>query len=258
VPRCRSLAVVGLAAFGLAVPTAAQAAPRYTFGDRSLHQGDRGHDVRVLQDFLTRVGLRTTVDGQFGPATARRVRSWERRSEVRRVNGWVSRGNARKLRRQVDAGITVNEPRAVEQVAPLAAGEQAVLGEDGLAVAPASAPQEVKDAIAAANRIVGKPYRYGGGHARWEDSGYDCSGAMSYALHGAGLLDRAMPSGDFMRWGEAGKGEWITVYAHGGHGFLVIAGLRFDTGWNNAGNGPRWSEKMRPDDGYAIRHPAGF
>ena len=257
-PRCRSLAALGLTAFGLAVPAAAPAAPRYSFGERPLYQGDRGHDVRVLQDFLTRVGLRTTVDGQFGPVTARRVRSWERRSQVRRVDGWVSRGNARKLRRQVAAGITVNRPRVIEQNVPTASGDQATLNDDGLASAPASAPQKVKDAIAAANRIVGKPYRYGGGHARWEDTGYDCSGAMSYALHGADLLDRAMPSGDFTRWGRAGEGEWITVYANGGHGYLVIAGLRFDTGWNNAGNGPRWSEKMRPSDGYAVRHPAGL
>jgi Putative peptidoglycan binding domain len=225
------------------------------FGDRPLREGSRGHDVRVLQDFLTRVGLRTDVDGMFGPRTARRVRSWERRSDVR-VNGRVSRGDARKLRSQVEQGIRVHEPRVETFAAP--AGETAVLGSDGRAVAPASAPQEVRDAIAAANRIVGKPYKYGGGHARWRDSGYDCSGAMSYALHGAGLLDRPLTSGDFMRWGRRGKGSWITVYAHGGHGFLVIAGLRFDTGWNNAGRGPRWSEKMRPTDGYAVRHPAGL
>jgi hypothetical protein len=81
---------------------------------------------------------------------------------------------------------------------------------------------------------------------------------MSYALHGAGLVNRARTSGDYMRWGRAGKGSWITVYAHGGHGFLVIAGLRFDTGWNNAGKGPRWSEEMRPTDGYTVRHPRGL
>ncbi len=253
-PRCRSL-VVGLAAFGLALPAAAPAeAERYTFGDRLLREGHRGHDVRVLQDFLTQVGLETEVDGRFGPLTARRVRSWERRSEVRRVDGRVQRGNARKLRSQVEAGITVYQPER-EAVTP---GEQAVLGEDGLAIAPESAPQEVKDAIAAANRIVGKPYKYGGGHGRWEDSGYDCSGAMSYALHGGGLLNRQLTSGDFMRWGQGGKGSWITVYAHEGHGFLVIAGLRFDTGYNNAGKGPRWSEQMRPTDGYTVRHPSGF
>jgi cell wall-associated NlpC family hydrolase len=251
VSRCRSLAV-GLTAFGLVLPATASA----DFGDRSLRQGSRGHDVRVLQDFLPRVGLKTTVDGQFGPRTARRVRSWERRSEVR-VNGRVSRGNARKLRSQVEQGIRVNEPAQPETMAA-PAGEKATLGSDGLAVAPASAPQEVKDAIAAANRIVGKPYKYGGGHGKWEDSGYDCSGAMSYALHGAGLVNRARTSGDYMRWGRAGKGAWITVYAHSGHGFLVIAGLRFDTGWNNAGKGPRWSEDMRPTGDYAVRHPSGL
>ena len=249
-PRCRSIAA-GLTALGLLLPASAYA----DFGDRPLGQGSRGHDVRVLQDFLTRVGLRTTVDGQFGPRTARRVRSWERRSD-KRANGKVSRGDARTLRSQVEQGIRVYESAPEPTAAP--AGENATLGADGLAIAPASAPQEVKDAIAAANRIVGKPYKYGGGHGRWEDSGYDCSGAMSYALHGAGLLDRPLTSGDFMSWGEAGKGTWITVYSHSGHGFLVIAGLRFDTGYNNAGKGPRWSEDMRPAGEYTIRHPSGL
>jgi len=259
-PSCRTLAV-GIAALGVGLLAAvpAQAAKRYSFGDRPLAVGTRGHDVRVLQDFLTRVGVDTEIDGQYGPLTARRVRSWERRSQVRRIDGRVSRPNARKLRGQVDAGVTVYQPPAAAPV-PLAApaGEDAVLGPDGLAVAPVSAPEPVKAAIAAANEIVGKPYKYGGGHGKWNDTGYDCSGAMSYALHGAGLLDSALASGDFMTWGDAGKGTWISVYAHGGHGFLVIAGLRFDTGWNNAGKGPRWSEQMRPADGYRVRHPAGL
>ena len=142
------------------------------------------------------------------------------------------------------------EPQTQPQPLAAPAGEKAVLDGAGHAVAPESAPEEVKAAIAAANKIVGKPYKYGGGHGRWNDSGYDCSGAMSYALHGAGLLDRPLTSGDFMSWGKARKGTWITIYAQGGHGFLVIAGLRFDTGWNNAGKGPRWSEVMRPTDGY--------
>jgi Putative peptidoglycan binding domain len=251
VPRCRSLAV-GFAAFGFVLPATAHA----DFGDRPLREGSRGSDVRVLQEYLTQVGLRTTVDGQFGPRTARRVRSWERLSAVARVNGRVSRADARTLTGQVEQGIRVYEPQESTVAAP--AGESATLGPDGRAIAPESAPQEVKDAIDAANRIVGKPYKYAGGHARWEDSGYDCSGAMSYALHGAGLLERPLTSGDFMSWGEEGAGSWITVYAHGGHGFLVIAGLRFDTGWNNSGKGPRWSETMRPADGYTVRHPAGL
>ena len=221
-PRCRSL-VAGLLAAGLLLPAAASA----DFGDRPLRQGSRGHDVRVLQDFLTRVGLKTTVDGQFGPNTARRVRSWERRSEVR-VNSRVSRPDARKLRSQVEQGVRVYESAPTEPTAA-PAGEEATLGADGLAVAPASAPQEVKDAIAAANRIVGKPYKYGGGHGRWEDSGYDCSGAMSYALHGGGLLNRQLTSGDFMRWGRARQG-------------LVDHGLR--------ARGPRLPGHRRP----AVRH----
>jgi Putative peptidoglycan binding domain len=252
VSRCRSLAGLAL---GVALLAAGPAeAKRYTFGDRELRQGSRGHDVRVLQDFLTRVGVETEVDGQYGPVTARSVRTWERGS-ARRVNGRVSRPDARVLRGHVEGGTTFAEP--AEPTAPVP-GEEAVLGSDGRAIAPASAPPEVAAAIEAANRIVGKPYKYGGGHGRWNDSGYDCSGAMSYALHGAGLLDSPLPSGDFMSYGESGPGSWITVYAHGGHGFLVIAGLRFDTGWNNAGRGPRWSEQMRPTGGYTVRHPEGF
>jgi hypothetical protein len=246
------LLAVGLVASGLLLPSSAHAG----FGDRSLREGSRGSDVRVLQDYLTRVGLETTVDGMYGPRTARRVRSWERRS-VRRTNGRVSRREARKLSSQVAQGTRVYErPAAAEPMS--ATGEKATIGPDGRAIAPESAPQEVKDVIAAANEIHGKPYKYGGGHGRWKDSGYDCSGAMSYALHGGGLVDRPMTSGDFMSYGDRGKGSWITVYAHGGHGFLVIAGLRFDTGWNNAGKGPRWSAEMRPTKGYTVRHPSGF
>ena len=250
--RCRSLAGLAL---GIAVLAAGPAeAKRVTFGERELRQGTRGHDVRVLQDLLTRVGVETDVDGRFGPATARSVRTWERGSS-RRVNGRVSRPDARVLRGHVQVGMTVAEP--AEPKAPVP-GEKAVLGADGRAIAPDSAPPDVAAAIESANRIVGKPYKYGGGHGRWEDSGYDCSGAMSYALHGAGLLDSPLTSGDFMSYGQSGRGSWITVYAHGGHGFLVIAGLRFDTGWNNAGRGPRWSDQMRPTDGYRVRHPSGF
>ena len=263
-PRCRTLAL-GLAALGVALLTAvpAQAAKRYAFGDRPLAQGTRGHDVRVLQDFLSRVGLDTEVDGQYGPATARRVRSWERKSRVSRVDGRVSRPNARKLRGQVEAGVTVHQPPAVPVPLAAPAGEDAVLGPDGLAVAPASAPEQVKAAVAAANEIVGKPYKYGGGHGKWNDTGYDCSGSMSYVLHGAGLLDSALTSGDFMSWGAAGKGAWITVYAHGGHAYVVIAGLRFDTSMRDADapgprSGPRWSRTLRKSSAFVARHPRGY
>jgi hypothetical protein len=217
-----------------------------------------GRDVRVLQDFLTKVGIPTTVDGQYGPATTRRVRRWERRSSLN-VDGRMSRKNAAILRGQVnDGGAALQgDTGGVQPVAP--AGEDATLGPDGLAIAPASAPPEVQQVIAAANAIVGKPYRYGGGHAKWDDSGYDCSGSVSYALHGANLIDRPMDSTEFMSWGEPGEGVWITTYANSGHAFVVVAGLRFDTGFNDSSSsGPKWSTKMRPTDGYTARHPAGL
>lgn len=128
----------------------------------------------------------------------------------------------------------------------------------GRALAPLDAPPAVKRVIAAANRIRTKPYVWGGGHGRWWDRGYDCSGAVSYALHGGELLDSPLPSGPMMRWGRPGRGRWITVYAHGGHAFAVIAGLRWDTSGNARGTGPRWHAEMASTSGFAARHPAGY
>jgi cell wall-associated NlpC family hydrolase len=152
-------------------------------------------------------------------------------------------------------GAAYGQPNpATTQLTP---EQTATLLPNGYAAAPVAAPQEVKDAIAAANRITTKPYRYGGGHGKWEDSGYDCSGSVSYALHGGGLLKSSMPSGSFMDWGEAGKGEWITLYAHGGHIYMVVAGLRFDTSGRGE-TGSRWQKAMRSPSGFTVRHPKGL
>ena len=136
-------------------------------------------------------------------------------------------------------------------------GEKAKLTSDGLAIAPSSAPQEVKDIIAAGNEIATMPYRYGGGHGKWKDSGYDCSGSVSFALHGAKLLKAPMPSGSFTSWGKSGPGEWVTIYANGGHMFMVVAGLRFDTS-GRGDNGSRWQKAMRSPSGFTVRHPKGL
>lgn len=104
---------------------------------------------------------------------------------------------------------------------------------------------------------MGKPYIYGGGHGRFEDKGYDCSGSVSYALHGAGLLERPRDSTGLESWGADGEGAWISVYANTGHAYMVIAGLRFDTS-GDGGSGPRWRPASRSGSGFVVRHPAGL
>ena len=139
----------------------------------------------------------------------------------------------------------------------LQTGPRARVLPDGTAVAPENAPPQVQRVIQAGNVIAKLPYKWGGGHGAWRDNGYDCSGSVSFALAGAGLLDAPMASGGFMNWGAAGPGEWITIYANGGHMFMVVAGLRFDTsGQGRAGT--RWQEGSSSSAGLSIRHPPGL
>jgi len=130
---------------------------------------------------------------------------------------------------------------------------------NGLAVPPKEAPQQVVDVIAAANHIAkGRSYCLGGGHARWQSSCYDCSGSVSYALHGGGLIGRPHAQ-DFVSWGRSGKGSWITVYANSGHVFMTVAGLRFDTS-DTVGQGPGWAKGMgyETPSAFTVRHKAGY
>ncbi len=137
------------------------------------------------------------------------------------------------------------------------AGQTARILSNGLAVAPAGAPAVVRAIISAGNRIATTKYVWGGGHARWEDRGYDCSGSVSYALHGAALLDSPLVSGDFAHWGQQGPGAWVTIYANAGHVYMTVAGLRFDTsGQRQAGT--RWQSVLRSNRGFHVRHPAGL
>ena len=145
---------------------------------------------------------------------------------------------------------------------PVVEGYRAKRLPDGTAAAPSLAPPAVQQAIWAANEIVGKPYKNGGGHRRLKDSGYDCSGTISYALAGASLLRSPLDSSSFMRWGERGKGSWITVYTNPGHAYAVIAGLRLDTSSagerRSSGKGPRWRTGKRKQRGYKRVHPPGY
>jgi hypothetical protein len=143
--------------------------------------------------------------------------------------------------------------------APTGPPGRATLMPDGTAVAPANAPPQVQAAIAAGNAIRTMPYRWGGGHRTFYDTGYDCSGAVSYVLHAAGMLTSPMTSGGLATsWGILGKGWWITVFANPSHTYMKVAGLRFDTSAVgeklNQGSGPRWRKTKRKPRGYAIKH----
>jgi len=142
---------------------------------------------------------------------------------------------------------------------PTVPGSRAIL-RNGVAYAPANAPNRVKAAIWAVNSIRHKPYHWGGGHRSFYDSGYECSGAVSFALHNAGLLDQPLPSSDLLRYGEYGRGRWITIYSRNGHTFAIIAGLRLDTTDLGHGGdvGPRWYTEGRSTWGFRARHPAGL
>ena len=140
--------------------------------------------------------------------------------------------------------------------APLNPGQEAQVISESEASAPAAAPQAVKDAIAAANSIATTPYIWGGGHGSFESEGYDCSGAVSFALHGGGFLESPLDSTGLETWGEPGPGQWITVYANAEHAWMVIAGIAFDT---VGGPGPRWHDPwVDSPEGFVARHPAGY
>jgi cell wall-associated NlpC family hydrolase len=135
--------------------------------------------------------------------------------------------------------------------------DQAVALGNGVALPPLEAPEAVKQIIEAGNGIARTPYIWGGGHGKWQDTGYDCSGSVSFALAAAGLLNAPLASGPLMSWGEAGPGKWVTIYANAGHVFLEVAGIRFDTSATRV-TGSRWSNDGRSTAGFVARHPAGL
>jgi cell wall-associated NlpC family hydrolase len=249
--RVRLGALALIAAGATALPAGASAA---TYGSRTMREGMQGKDVKQLQRYLTGAGYSTTADGAFGPLTAKSVRRFER-ADGRPVNGVVPRKDANAIEKAaMRAESEQTEP--VEDTAPTETG-RATITNDGLAVAPADAPEAVEQVIAAGNEIAKKPYKYGGGHGDWNDSGYDCSGSVSYALHGAGLLNHPKDSGELMGWRFSGRGEWITVYANSGHVYMKVAGLRFDTSGLDE-DGTRWHDTRATREGYAVRHPSGL
>jgi len=159
-------------------------------------------------------------------------------------------GQARREARRGEA----ERRRVSEAVGP---SRRLRLSKRGRAIIPADAPIAVKRLIRAGNRIAHKPYVWGGGHGNWDAPGYDCSGSLGYVLHAAGVLDTAVTSGALASYGRPGRGKWVTIYANGGHTYMVVAGLRFDTTAFKQ-TGSRWAIDTRGAGGYAVRHPAGM
>jgi peptidoglycan hydrolase-like protein with peptidoglycan-binding domain len=215
-------------------------------GNRVLREGDEGHDVRVLQDYLSLAGYSTQISGIFESPTAKSVETFQS-DQGDSPNGVVSYTLAYNLR------VAVAQMQNVRY-------ESAHLNSKGLAVAPADAPTVVKEIINAANSIAHKPYIYGGGHQSWWSAGYDCSGSTSFALHFAGLVSAPEDSSEFETYGSGGRGKWVTMWTNAGHVYMQVAGLWFDTAAQSSANGnDRWSNvRISSPDGFIERHPDGL
>ena len=221
-------------------------------------------DIQARHDELA--DIRSGLEAQEAQLAAAKQ---ERAQTLASLNGReddLQAGIARAQRRQAVAPPAIDTGTAPDVAAPAPSapapsnGSTATINSDGSATPPADAPAAVVAVIAAANKIKDAPYVWGGGHGSFESSGYDCSGAVSYALHGGGLLSSPLDSTGFGYWGEAGEGNWITVYANSGHAFMWVAGLRWDTS-DTGGSGPSWSASSsgwETGQSWSVRHPAGL
>jgi cell wall-associated NlpC family hydrolase len=156
------------------------------------------------------------------------------------------------------ANVANSTPESNDEAAWLQGGRGGWVESSGFARAPANAPEAIRRVMQAGNLIARSPYLWGGGHGAWQDRGYDCSGSVSYALAAGGLLGYTQTSGQLMNWGEPGPGRWLTIYANGGHVFMYVAGLRFDTSGRAGDHSSRWQLAPRSAYGFVARHYPGL
>ena len=223
--------------------------PRPTPAVRS-RSGTSGSDVEALQRYLDRAGYDTTADGEFGPATARSVRRSRPRSSAP-SDGNATRPEQRLVKSRAESRPTrrTRRPRPTE--------EAPTWTTPASRSRPRPRPRRSRRSSRRATRSPASPTATAAVTVAGATRGYDCSGSVSFALHGAGLLDTPLDSTGFMSWGERGEGAWVTIYANAGHAYMTVAGLRFDTS-SSKRSGSRWSETMRSARGYRVRHPEGL
>lgn len=240
----------GISGGGGTTPSSSQS----PWGTKTLKQGMSGSDVNLLQFYLNVAGVPTNVDGNFGSATKQSVIAFEQ------AHGLKANGNVNPTDGRAIGGVVAS----VDSIKP---SSKARINSNGTATAASNAPPVVNALVAAANKIINTSYCYAGGHGSWKSSCYDCSGSVSYALHGAHLLSVSEDSTQLEHYGAPGKGRWVTIYADSSHTFIVVNGRAFDTanfgGPNRpSGSGPRWRSNPTGNlaDGghYIVRHPPGL
>lgn len=258
----------------LALPAAAGAAPRGesgldSLGDtvvEALASSPAADSLRAVRDSLALLEATRRIEREARRrvAAAQRERpAAEQEPAIRLVDGVAADPSELPPASAGSNGTTVAgkhrmSPGEIFARRPAGDPESTSILLTGIALPPPGAPEIVKRVIDNANAIVGRPYIWGGGHGSFYSHGYDCSGAVSFALFGGRLIPRPLTSGELQHWGAPGPGKWISVYANPGHTYVMIAGLRFDTSGTERGTGPRWHLDSRPPEGFVARHPPGL
>jgi cell wall-associated NlpC family hydrolase len=266
-PYPRSLAIIALGAAALGLPSTAAAKAARQHGKHARHHAAAAsHHVKGLPHRAP-----GAVDGgaSYPVSTVTPTRATSTTSSSPDTGGTIAGGPVAGSTGPTGAAgptgaggtLAPSGPTGPTGVTGVPGFSVAQILPDGLAQAPADAPAAVQQAIVAGNQLIGQPYLYGGGHASFISFGYDCSGAVSYALHGASLLASPLDSSGFELWGLGGPGQWMTVYTNPQHAYLEIAGIRLDTsraGDANGQTGPRWRPLLSTHTGFLARHPAGL
>ena len=255
---------LGRVALLVLIVAAAVAGPVLLAGGKSVRERDRAQNV-VSLDASAAPAPAAGATASAGITDTEADQAYvESREDVEHAKAIAPDENTASMATRISPGAPSDaEVRRQLKIleaggAPTVAGARAVLRANGLVAAPQSAPDRVARVIAGGNQIAKFPYIWGGGHGSFRDNGYDCSGSVSYALRAGGLLRSPMTSGAFERYGKAGPGKWITIYANGGHMFMVVAGVRFDTSGRSGPRGSRWQSAPRSTAGFVVRHPPGL